>query len=135
MPQTAQAATFLAMAAAAQAAHPDMQLISDCLGVVQACQRGARQPQLHRRTYGGLVRAAFQAMHAQSVLLKLEKVKAHQEWKTLPAGHTRDRAQGNAAADEEAKLARNRHPRGPNAKERVADRETAGALEVAGLIG
>jgi len=67
------------------------------------------------------VRAARSHPRAQEILGAMVKVKAHQEWATLPAGPLRDQFRGNHAADRAANEARELHPRASRAVAGAAD--------------
>ena len=109
LPQTAPAAEYCALGAAAQVVLPSARLFGDCLNVVEDAhdfRMAARDP---RKMYAGILRSIIGLSAAERPVVEIVKVKAHQDLRSLE-GEALVRARGNAVADELAKAAMISHP-------------------------
>ncbi len=101
LPQTAQAAEYLAMVLPYSFIAGEAQIISDCANAVDDAQRPMREALRSGRRYAGLIRH----MWASSCrgMVTVEKTRAHVCIGGLEPGMARENALGNDAADEAAK--------------------------------
>ena len=110
MPQTPQAAEYLAALAAAEVAQPGHEVYCDCLGVVRHFVQRAGASQLSAKLlYSGVVRLARSEAGWKQVS-GMTKVPAHVDLGATLSPDERRKARGNSAADEGAKAAAARHP-------------------------
>ncbi len=109
LPQTSQAAEYLAMATGFTYARGPAEVIGDCLNVVRAFASASRRALSPARKYAGLVLAAFRDC-ASTKTTTTRWTKAHR----TPTGKETEEEladlKGNAAADEAAKQAVQLHP-------------------------
>ncbi len=112
MPQTSQAAEFVAMPllhAYLPAAAAAITMASDCLNVVRACSSTVRAAIDDRKLYGGLVKQV-RADPEWERRVTVRKVPAHVDPRTCATPEAVRDAIGNGLADEHAKLAVGMHP-------------------------
>ena len=111
LPQTPQAAEYVAYAVAAQAAllSSKVHLVPDCLGVIQAHNSTVPLLQRHRQQYAGLVRIA-KVDAAGAFLCQASHIKAHQSAEDVADTCIRRWIAGNSVADCSAKSAVACHP-------------------------
>ena len=112
LPQTPQAAVYLAVLAAGEVAQLGHEVFCDCLGVVRHFAQRAGVPQLSAKLrYSGIVRLA-RCEAGWKQVSSMTKVPAHVELGAGLSAEERRKARGNAAADEAAKSAVARQPLG-----------------------
>ncbi len=112
MPQSSQAAEYVALPllqAYLRGTSDQIDLASDCSGVVKACNDGGARPFNGARLYAGILKLV-RADTAWNRQVAVRKVPAHIDPRTVQ-GSARHDAIGNGEADEEAKKARELHPR------------------------
>ncbi len=110
LPQTPQAAEYVALATVKQFARPltPVDVASDCANVVADANAGPVRALAPRKVYAGVVKEIIAdtswAKHAV-----VRKVPAHQTPSAVPAGRPREDAVGNNLADALAKEAGKMH--------------------------
>ncbi len=109
LPQTSQAAEFVAALAPLGQIACDTTIVSDCQGVVDSFGRSATSALEGSRRYAGLMKHRW-ATEARD-RIEVIKTKAHRAVGALEPGIDREDAIGNAAADRSAKVAVQLHPR------------------------
>ncbi len=113
LPQTPQAAEFMAFMLAFRFLQGRAVIHSDCKNVVDTVNAGFPLAMDAKRTYAGLLRDMLKWQKQRGYLEAVRKVKAHQNVSVMDDGEERRRAEGNAAADEHAKGATALHPSPP----------------------
>ncbi len=91
------------------AAMGAIDMASDCLNVVRACNSTVLMAIDERRMYSGLVKQV-RADPEWEKRVSIRKVPAHVDPRTCFTQETREDAEGNARADDEAKQAVRLHP-------------------------
>ena len=108
-PQSAQAAEYFAAGAAGQVATKNTVIRSDCLNVVQHFNADVAKQLSRRRRYAGVVRSA-RGCEGATALRSLRKVAVHVNVAECTTEFENCCAEGNGAADEQAKLGLGLHP-------------------------
>ena len=110
LPQTPQAAEYVALAAATQMVTGRSKIFCDCKNVVDDAQDlrgGARNG---KKQHAGILRDILKYEANWKKIEEVAKVKAHQDISTIKEERERRRAIGNDHADASAKAALGRHP-------------------------
>ncbi len=115
LPQSPQAAEYLAPIAPLRHIACATTMVSDCLNVVRDFGRRSRAATSAKVRYAGLLKHVLGA--DPKGVVKVEKIKAHRHVASLPPGDEREDAIGNAAADRAAKEAVKLHPQPTPAQE------------------
>ncbi len=110
LPQTPQAAEFAAYALAHRLVNGPCRIFSDCKHVVDNALGGTNRMLDPSRAYAGVLRDTLKNLEGQKHVKGLIKVKAHQTISAMAEGVDKERAEGNAKADENAKAAVRMHP-------------------------
>ncbi len=110
LPQTPQAAEYVALAVVKQFAkqHAQADVASDCANVVADANAGGGRALAHKKVYAGIMKEIL-SDPSWNRMVTVRKVPAHLNPSTLPEGRGRDDAIGNNHADELAKEGRNLH--------------------------
>ena len=136
-PQTAQAAEHCGLWETAVRTEAKVCVVGDCAGVVNESRKLKTRPDSRaweQKMYGGLWRRARQSQALPS-LLDMQKVKAHQAWRTVQDEEERRKAKGNDRADELAKQALQQHPRWAKHEYAEVAEEWEQALVIAEITG
>ncbi len=115
LPQTPQAAEYLAPVAPLKHVASHTVIVSDCLNVVRDFGRRERAAASARTRYAGLLKHVLGMEVKEAVVVV--KTKAHRNVASVPPGLEREDAIGNAAADRAAKEAVRLHPQPTPAQE------------------
>ena len=129
LPQTAQAAEFMAAAFTPQVCGPNTVLHDDCENVVRQFNRPRSEWTDERKVYAGLMRWAVAAQNSSN-LDSLMKVPAHVELSDPSLNPVeRHKAKGNNLADWHANEAEKLHP-----KDEAASKEAAATIKTAEAV-
>ncbi len=109
LPQSPQAAEYIAVVAPMRNISSEAVMVSDCLNVVKDLERGATAMVSGKRRYAGLTKHVWAVEDRRKIVVC--KTKAHRAVGSLQPGVDREDAIGNAAADRAAKEAVKLHPR------------------------
>ncbi len=115
LPQTPQAAEYLAPVAPLRNVASETVIVSDCLNVVRDFDRRSRIATSAKARYAGLLKHALGTEMKEAITVV--KTKAHRNVTSVPPGPEREDAIGNAAADRAAKEAVRLHPQPTPAQE------------------
>ena len=135
LPQTPQAAEYVALAAAVQLITGKSKIFCDCKNVVNDAQdirSGARNG---KKQYAGILRDILKHEEKWKLVEGVTKVKAHQEIKSIQGEEERRRAQGNDHADGSAKAAVKRHPWQSRQGELILEATLEKAKAIIRLVG
>ncbi len=135
LPQTPQAAEFVAYAMAHRFMMGPCVIYSDCKNVVDSAIRGRPSMLDPCRTYAGVMRDTLKNVAQRRHLEGIFKVKAHQSIGAMADGPEKQHAQGNAMADDNAKAAVGMHPEATNAQGMAIGFYLARATLVARVTG
>ncbi len=125
MPQSSQASEFIALPlvqAYIGGTEGDVDVASDCLNVVRACREPTARVLNGSKLYAGLMKP-IRSDTAWCSRVRVRKVPAHVDPRTLQPGPARDDAVANGVADTEAKKAVDLHPKPAPAQLQILDAE------------
>ncbi len=133
LPQTPQAAEYLAPVAPMANIGCRSTVVSDCLNVVRDFGRLRAAALSGSRKYAGLLKHVLGAEAGKAV--EVTKVRAHRHVASIPPGAEREDAIGNAAVDRAAKEAVKLHPQPSPAQERELEAACRRAALVIRTVG
>ncbi len=133
LPQTPQAAEYLAPVAPMANIGCRSAVVSDCLNVVRDFGRLRTAAFSGNRKYAGLLKHVLGAEAGKAV--EVTKIRAHRQVTSIPPGAEREDAIGNAAVDRAAKEAVKLHPQPSPAQERELEAACRRAALVIRTIG
>ncbi len=131
LPQTPQAAEYVAYAAAVQYVFGPTTIFGDCSNVIRQAKAAPSARIATSRRYSGIIRDTLRYPQRLSLVEDFVKVKAHVCPDTLQDPQLRQHAIGNGRADTMAKEAVGRHPQPAPAEASMLDTALADANVIA----